>query len=216
MFQHEGTPIVQKRISFLSALVLSAASVVIVITLSLTGITIYGMRLIDKKTDNLAGLVEETVKSLPAVRESLPPILADAFNDERRPDYLQNIEVSTKPVEDQTGLRASRHRVVVQVQNKGDATVTLLSMRIVGLDANGQPVKEWHTWAATPLQVDDDWRGPLLPHETRRFVVRCGSSEGTVGVTHEVSDIRVWLKDGPKTPANPSKEPQESPLTKAT
>ena len=35
--------------------------------------------MIDKKTDNLTGFVVETVKALPAVRESLPPALADAF-----------------------------------------------------------------------------------------------------------------------------------------
>ena len=216
MFQPEGTTIVQKRMSFLSVMALGASSVVIVITLSLTGIIICGMRLIDKKTDNLAELLGETVKSLPALRESLPPALTDVFNDERRPDYLQNLVISTKRIEDEAGQRWPQHRVAVQVQNNGDASVTLLSMRVIGLDANGEPVQEWHTWAATPLQLDHDWRGPLLPHETRRFVVRCGSSDAVATVTHEVSDIRLWLKDGPETPAKPLRPPQEPPSAPAT
>jgi hypothetical protein len=216
MYQDGGATVVRKRMSFLTALVCSVAGVTIALILSITGITVYGMSLIDKKTDNLAGLIEETVKALPAVRESLPPSLADAFNDERHPEYLQNLVISSKLVEEQGAQRWPRSRVVVEVQNNGNEAVTLLSLRLVGLDANGDPVREWHTWAATPLQLEDEWRGPLLPHETRRFAVWCKSSEQPVKVTHEVSEVRLWVKDASKTATNPGKQPQETPSSSAT
>ncbi|HVP09972.1 MAG TPA: hypothetical protein VMV94_02165 [Phycisphaerae bacterium] len=215
MYQDGGTTVVQKRMSFLSALVCSTALVVITIILSLTGITIYGMRLLDRKTDNLTGLIQESVKALPAVREALPPALADAFDDQRQPEYLQNLAISVKMADDQRGQRVGRHRVVVQVQNNGDETVTLLSMRLLELDADGDPVMEWSTWAATPLQLDGEWRGPLLPHETRRFAMWCHSHDQVVKVVHEVSDVRIWFKDGPKMQADPSKQPQK-PLPNAS
>jgi hypothetical protein len=213
MFQDGGSTIVQKRMSFLSVLVLSVAFVTMAIILSLTGITIYGMRLVDKKTDNLSGLIEQTVRSLPAVKESLPPALADAFEDQRRPDYLQNLVISTKLIGDNADRGWRRCRVVVDVQNKGDETVTLMSMRLVGLDANDEPVMERSTWVATPLQLDCEWRGPLLPHETRHFAVWCHSSEDAVKISHEVSEIRVWLKDDQKS-TNSAKQAQE-PLSPA-
>jgi hypothetical protein len=216
MYQDSGATVVRKRMSFLTALVCSAAAVTIAIILSITGITIYGMNLIDKKTDNLAGLIQETVKALPAVRESLPPALSDAFNDERHPEYLQNLVISSKLVEEQGNQKWPRSRVVVEVQNNGNEVVTLLSLRLVALDGNGDPVREWHTWAATPLQLEDEWRGPLLPHETRRLAVWCKSSEQPAKITHEVSEVRLWIKDAAKTVTNPGKQAQEPPSSSAT
>jgi hypothetical protein len=216
MYQDSGTTVVRKGMSFLTALVCSVAGVAITIILSITGITIYAMSMIDEKTSNLAGLVEETVKALPAVRESLPPALADAFNDERHPEYLQHLVISTKLLEGQGDQRWPRSRVVVEVQNNGNEVVTLLSLRLVGLDANDDPVREWHTWAATPLQLEDEWRGPLLPHETRRLAVWCRSSEQPAKITHEVSEVRLWIKDATKTATNPAKQAQEQPSSSAT
>ena len=137
-------------------------------------------------------------------------------NDERHPEYLQNVAISTKLVEEQGDQRWPRKRVVVEVQNNGNEVVTLLSLRLVGLNADGDPVREWQTWAATPLQLEDEWRGPLLPHETRRFAVWCRSSDQPAKITHEVSEVRLWLKDTPKTASNPAGKPQEPRTSSAT
>ena len=191
MYHDNGTTVVRKRMSFLSVLVLSVTAIIVTIILSASGIAIYGLGILDAKTDSLTGLVGEAVRSLPEIRKALPPALSDAINDERRPGYRDQLDVSVRLVgADRNGYR----RTVVEVTNRGDELVSLLSMRVVGLDGDGDPVFERNTLVATPIQIDDDWRGPLLPHETRRFSIRHSSRRYgvPVEVTYEITDVRVW------------------------
>jgi hypothetical protein len=195
MFQNDGgQTVIHKRMSFLSVAALSLALVLIAAIVSATGITIYGMRLIDHKTNDLGGLLKETVQALPEIRRALPPALADAVDDERRPDYRTELKFAVRLSQDQGG---DYDRAIVEVENCGDRVVTLLSMRIIGLDKDGEPVVERNTWAATPLQADHDWRGPLLPKETRRFAVPCWTDRRVAKIVHEVTDLRVWRTGGP-------------------
>jgi hypothetical protein len=150
------------------------------------------LRLVDKKADGLIGLVAETAKVLPEVREALPPALTDAIDDERRVEYRRNLDVAVRLVDREERHGRSTGRAMVEVTNTGDEVVSLLSMRLVGLDDDGNAVMERQTWAATPLQIEDEWRGPLLPHETRRFSVWCYRVGDTAEVTHEITDLRVW------------------------
>jgi hypothetical protein len=76
-----------------------------------------------------------------------------------------------------------------------------------GLDEAGDPVSEQDTWAATPLQIEDDWRGPLQPHEKRLFPVYWYRNSQPAEVSVEVTDIRVW-----RGPTAPSTARSESPL----
>ncbi|MFQ5412174.1 MAG: hypothetical protein ACE5EC_07740, partial [Phycisphaerae bacterium] len=134
---------------------------------------------------------------LPEIREALPPALADSINDERRLDYLQNLDIRVRMKgEDRQG----GSKGVVQVTNRGEEVVSLLAMRVVGLDDDGDPVFEDNVWAATPIQIDQDWRGPLLPGSTRRFPVRCYFSHEAVEWSHEVTEIRVWRGEPPESP----------------
>ncbi|MEK6643751.1 MAG: hypothetical protein AABZ08_07560 [Planctomycetota bacterium] len=189
MFSDTPPPVVQKRMSFLSVSAICATAVIITTIVSGAGLGVYGLRFIDRKSDSLVGLMGQISEHLPEFRDSLPPAILDAMDDERRPEYRDNLRISVKLVESDE----SRHgRTVVEIENKGDQTVSLLTMRIVGLDKNGDPVLERKTWAASPMQLDGDWRGPLLPKETRRFSIRHYDNDDVVTMTHEITDLRVW------------------------
>ncbi|MBN2563744.1 MAG: hypothetical protein JXQ75_22735 [Phycisphaerae bacterium] len=190
MFHDPGTTVVRKRLSFPSVLVISLAGIVMTTILSASAIAVYGIRLVDKKSDSVIGLVEQAARRLPELQKALPPALADALNDERRPDYIENLDVSVHF--GAADPRCGYPRAVVEVENSGDEVVSLLSLRIVGLDENGDPVFERNTWAATPLQIEDEWRGPLLPHETRRFPVHWWRGGKAADLSYEITDIRVW------------------------
>ena len=190
MFQDVGTTVVRKRLSFLSVTVISLAAIIVTTVVSASGIAIYALKIADGKTDSLVGLVGEAVQSLPEFCKGLPPALADAINDERQPGYRDQLDVSVR-LGDREGSRRGRV-IIVEVVNRGEETVSLLSMRLVGLDGDGDPVFEQNAWVATPLQIDDDWRGPLLPHETRRIPLFSYGTGGSEEVVAEITDIRVW------------------------
>jgi hypothetical protein len=182
--------------SFFSVLAISLTAIIVTTIVSATGICLYGLRVVDKKSDSLVGLVEQAAIHLPEFRKALPPVLADALDDVRRPDYLEQLDVTVRKIEGDR--RSDRRWAVVEIENLGDEIVSLLSMRIIGLDDNGDPVAECHAWAATPLQIEDDWRGPLLPGATRRFSVRSHHGHRSVELTHEITDIRVWNPSSPQ------------------
>lgn len=196
MFNQAATPVVRRRMSFFSVLVVSLTAIIVTTIVSATGIGLYGLRVVDKKSDSLLGLVQQAAISFPEFCQTLPPVLADALDDTRRPDYLEYLDVTVRKIEGDG--RSDRRWAVVRIENLGDEIVSLLSMRIVGLDDNGDPVAECHTWAATPLQIEDDWRGPLLPHATRRFSVRGCNGHRSVRLTYEITDIRVWNPSSPQ------------------
>jgi len=200
MFHENGTTVVHKRMSFLSIAIVSLSAIIVVTVLSASGIAIYGLRLVDKKTDGLIGLLTESAKVLPELREALPPALTDAIDDERRPGYREHLRVLVRLTDDEQYRR--RARAIVSVENTGDEIVSLLSMRLVALDEDGEPIGERATWAATPLQVENEWRGPILPGEIRRFTVWCCSADDAATISHEITDIRVWMgKSGPEEDA---------------
>jgi hypothetical protein len=184
--------IINKRMSFLSVIVLCITFVVITLIVSAAGVGIYSLRILDKKSDGLVQFVGQLAEKLPQIRDSLPPVVLDAIDDERRPDYIDQLRVKVKLVHDEGKRWASR--AAVEIENKGDETISLLTMRIVMLDADGQPLGERQTWAASPLQLDGEWRGPLLPRETRRLALRCADSDDVASLSHEITDIRIWCK----------------------
>lgn len=190
MFTDPNTPVVRKRMSFLSVAAISLTAVCIAFIFSGTGVVLYGMRLLDKKTDSLTGMLSQVAANLPELREALPPALADAIDDERLPEYREQLNVTARL--SKTDNRRGYGRAIVSVENKGDRVVSLLSLRLVGLDETGEPIAEQQTWAATPLQLDCEWRGPLQPHEARLFPVHWYRSTPPSEVGVEVTDIRVW------------------------
>ncbi len=190
----DSRPIIQRPRSFFGTLALGASAIVIVLTVSCAGIIVYAMNITDRKTGAFLGMVEQAVRGLPELRESLPPILADILNDRRRPAYLSQIRLVPRLAREDDGT----YRPLIEVENRGEEVVTALAMRLVVLDAEGMPVESWHDWGATPIMTDDPtWRGPLLPGARRHVVaprrvhVR-GLPADAVGLEVEVTDIRVW------------------------
>jgi len=199
MFGASGsTTVVNKRLSFLSIAILSLASVLIVTILTTAGVGVYALAVIDTKTDGLLSLVKEGIKSLPALRSALPPALADGFDDERSPQYREQVDARAwMPENGDTRWRGGR--TIVEVKNRGDRTVTLMSLRLVGLDGQGDPVAERTTWGATPLQLEGEWRGPILPRQTRQFAVWSMGAPEIKEVNCEITDLRVWKEKSPGT-----------------
>ncbi len=186
---HAPVPVVRKRLSFLSITILCITAILVTALAGGFGVVAYGMRIIDGKTDSLSGMVTELVRSLPEFRQALPPALADALQDVRRPDYLAHIDTSARVIEKSP---RGYSRAVVEITNNGDEVVSLLGIRVVGINSDGDPVVEDATLGATPLQIDDEWRGPLMPGATRRIPICFWGREGIAEVHSEITDIRVW------------------------
>lgn len=199
MYPEGGTTVVNKRMSFPSVLVLSLTAGFVTILVCVSGIAIYSLRMVDHKADSLTGIVERVLTNLPEYRKALPPMLADAIDDQRRPDYLKNVDVTVKML---PGEDTHLARGTVEVTNKSDEVISFLSLRIVGLDADGNPLVEQTTWAASPIAVDDnEWRGPILPRHTRVFPIRFFRTKGLVSFTPEITELRVWTGRTATAPA---------------
>ncbi|RJP33329.1 MAG: hypothetical protein C4547_12545 [Phycisphaerales bacterium] len=187
-------PLPVRRHSFLSALAWGGSAAVIALIASVTIIVTSGMSLIDRKSNDVLGLVHEALGTLPELVDSLPPALADALNDERRTDYTPQIQLSAKlAAPDPNGWV----RPTIEITNAGDRVVSLLSLRVVLVTADGEVLDERNSWAATPIAADDEWRGPLLPGSTRRLSPGCFMPRGQRGaddvdVAVELTDLRVW------------------------
>jgi len=159
---------------------------------SATTVVLYSMRITDQKSASLLHFADHTLEGLPELLQSLPPALSDMLNDHRAPQYAGKLDVQVRFINDEnSGLRP-----VLTVKNTGDEVVSMLALRVAAIDANGTPHRDWTEVVATPLSIDNDWRGPLMPGETR-YVVLHGSrplgreAESLVAVA-EIGDVRIW------------------------
>ena len=188
-----------KKGGFLSALFTGFFGLLITVVICASGLGVYTLHLADKIANGLFGVSGTVIASIPEWQSNLPPLLAESLNDRRAPDYRKQVDISTKLV----GTSKSKDdcATLVTVTNHGSETVTMLALIITLEDRDGVPVSEKRAYAATPITIDeDDWRGPLLPSETRKFVVRyCRRSLDMNLEDYEahasVSDIRVWNDD---------------------
>jgi hypothetical protein len=100
-------------------------------------------------------------------------------------------------------------RTTVEVVNHGPEVVSLLSLRILILDEQNQPLCEAQEWAATPLAADQGWRGPIMPGARRHFVCYRNCWNGTndtdgLNTEVEITELRVWNKPRDGTPIDPT------------
>ncbi len=203
--------ITYRRHTFLSALALGVSAIVIALIVSCTVVIIYGIHFAGEKSEKLVSLVEDAIQGLPALQKSLPPVFADMLDDHRQPDYSAQLEITAKtvPVPEQNG----RMRTSVRVVNNGPEVVSLLSLRVVILNAQDQIVAESNEWAATPFAADDDWPGPLMPGSRRNFAASHGglsaSSPEDLKTEVEITDIRIWSGKKDASPAG-SQGPSET------
>jgi len=162
------------------------------------GVGVYALNLVDRRLESVLGLGQEVLVGLPEtlteVRQALPPALADALNDERTPDYRETVDLNARlvPGDDQT------QHLVIHAHNQGERTVTLMALRVVLVDANDVPVRSTVTYAATPLTIDHEWRGPILPGSLRECSLVFHHCPTGLKPKVEITDIRVWT--GPKQP----------------
>ncbi len=187
--------IIYKRHTFLSALAMGLSAVIIAFIVSCTVVIIYGMNFAGDKSEEVVSLVEEAIRGLPKLQESLPPVLADILDDRRQPDYRTQIEISAST----TLLPADKGTVktTIEIVNNGSEVVSLLSLRVVVLTSRNEIITESNEWAATPIAADhDDWRGPLMPGSRRYFVTSRGGlpvfSADELKTEVEITDIRIW------------------------
>ncbi len=187
--------IIYKRHTFLSALAMGLSAVIIAFIVSCTVVIIYGMNFAGEKSEEVVSLVEEAIRGLPKLQESLPPVLADILDDRRQPDYRTQIEISAST----TLLPADKGTVktTIEIVNNGSEVVSLLSLRVVVLTSRNEIITESNEWAATPIAADhDDWRGPLMPGSRRYFVTSRGGlpvfSADELRTEVEITDIRIW------------------------
>lgn len=182
------------RMSPLTALFLGIFGVGGVGIFAGAAVVLYTLRIIDNKASALIGFAGNTVESLPELIASLPPAIGDVLSDRRAPDYAANLDLSVRFVANE---QSEGVRPVVTVTNKGKEVVSMLAVRVAALDARKVPVREWTEVVATPIAVDDDWRGPLMPGATRHVVLSSWRSfpadkAESISAAPEISELRVW------------------------
>lgn len=190
---HANYPTVVKRGGFLSAVAHGVFGLLIVVVVCGAGIGMYALHIVDQKAERVlglgAGVVTSLPESLPQLRASLPPALADAMEDVRDPAYREQVEVTARL--SPPGDRGARF-AVIDVTNQGERTITLMALRVVLIDANDVPVRSIVTYAATPLTLDNEWRGPILPGSQRLCSEPFYAGEDVASAEVEVADLRVW------------------------
>jgi hypothetical protein len=197
----DQSPIIVKKRTFLSSAALGLSSVVITVVICATVLIVYGLHFAGEKADRVISLTEVAIQGLPALQASLPPAVADMLNDERRPDYGQHLAITARlmPRPGSDGVTRSS----IEIVNRGDEVVSLLALRVIVVDEYGHIRSETQEWAATPLAVEHDWRGPIMPGSRRYFVCKGSHLRGISPVDKlkaevEINELRVWNRPGPK------------------
>lgn len=187
--------VIVRKGGFLSALFHGLFGFLTVVVICASGLGVYALHIADDKVVSLFALTGDVVSGLPEWQRNLPALLADALDARRAPDYRSQIDVSVRTVPHPNDR--ARDLTIIEVTNKGSETVTVLALNVVLEGANGVPLREFRTYAATPLALDEDeWRGPLLPGSTRKFAP-CGHVyERGLQPTVEVAELIVW--NGPR------------------
>ncbi len=189
----EGHTVFVSRHGFLSSLVLGLCGMISITVVCATAVGLYGLYIVDDKIEELVGASPDMVEALTDWQQALPPALADAIDDRRDISYRPMVDASVELL----GTDSRSATPVIEVVNQGDKVVTLLSMRVTVEDDEGIPDREMTVYAATPITIDHEWRGPLLPGSTRRFALRSGrlGRDATLA-TLEITELRVWNGEG--------------------
>lgn len=201
--------IVNKRGGFLTALVQGVFGFLIVTVLCAAILGLYGVWVLDKKTDLLLDVGKLAAGDIDNWQRLLPAPVADALTMQYDPSYAEHVtlDVQLVPV-------AGGSRVRVVAENTGDSVVSHLVARVVIEDADGVPVDEAVTIVATPLTFDfgplDEHahrggqralgRGPLNPGSTRRYTFEVPDLPTGALVSFEVTELRTWVRPEHRPP----------------
>lgn len=195
--------VIVRKGGFLTALFHGVFGFLTVVVICATGLGIYGLHTADGTVGSLLSLTGNVVSGLPDWLQNLPPLLSESLDDHRAPDYRDQIEVSVRTVPSPGD--SHRELALIEVENNGPETITVLALTVVLEDENGVPACETRTYAATPFALDEDeWRGPLLPGSKRRFMVGRYGHDDNLSATVEVAELRVWNGPRPAEARGPS------------
>ncbi len=186
---------VQNRMSPFTALVIGIFGVGAVGITSSAAIVLYGMRIVDTKAADILGFAQGTVENLPELIKSLPPAIGELLNDRRMPEYSAELDLEVRFIaEERTGTL----RPTLTITNNGSEVVSMLAVRVAALTDGAVPLREWTEVVATPIAIENEWRGPLMPGSTRHVILSAGyrgipaeRADDIVGAV-EVSELRVW------------------------
>jgi len=201
--------ITYRKNTFLSSVAMGFRAMIITVTICCTAVLLYAVHVAGEKSERLVALAESAVRGLPELEKALPPVLSDMLDDHRQPDYAGKLAISAK-VSPQPG-RHGLTRTAIEITNNGQEVVSLLSLRIILLDENGQLACETQEWAATPLATDGGLRGPIMPGSRRYFVKPCMHGTDSAEGLHaeiEITELRVW--NGPEKPPEAQRQPTAS------
>ena len=184
-----NSPVVVKKGGFFSALAYGVFGTLIAAVICGSGLGLYGLNIADRKSSEIIMLGHGLLGALPDIQEALPPVLADILNDRRDLEYRNHLDISTQVLPNADSEKYTRY--MVEVTNNGPKAISVLSLRVTLDDENGIPLREHTTYLATPIAVEDEWRGPLLPGSTRRvtYPVRKPWPDKA---TAEITELRVW------------------------
>ena len=197
--------VIVKKGGFLSSFFSGLFGFLIAVVVCASGLGFYALHVVDSKVDGLFAITSDVISGLPEWQQNLPGLLAETLDDRRAPDYREQIDITVKTAP--SPEHPSGEVTVVSVANNGSESITVLALYVTLEVANGVPVSERRVYAATPITIDeDDWRGPLLPAESRRFVVphyerRRGDYPVGLQPTVGVAEIRLWNGPRAKQPA---------------
>ncbi len=173
--------VVNKKMSFLASLVWGTCSVIIVTVVCLSGVAFYGLHIVEKSIDDLPSIVNKV------------PMLRDALSSERRIDYIDDLDIKidfTDHPDYEDYMRA-----VATITNGGKELVSWLSIRVVVTDDMGNILDADVETIATPVALDDDFPGPLVPGGTRPITICTFKRSDHPSAQYEVTDLRVWAPD---------------------
>jgi len=183
--------------TFLSSFVSGLSCIIVTLIICITIIIIYGIHMTGKKSQEFVTLMQNTIQDLPAIQESLPPVVSDILNNKREVEYRDQIEINTKPIVNQQDGRLGAS---VTILNKGPKVVSLMSLRIVVLNNNDDVLSEINEWVVTPVAGKDNWPGLLMPN-SQRYLSSFGQSPSyTTNINDlktrvEITEIRTWNEE---------------------
>jgi hypothetical protein len=198
--------VVLRKNSFLSSAATGFSAIVVTLLLTTTTVFLYTVHVASDKSERVIALAQSAIKGLPEFRQALPPAVADMLDDQRRPDYCKELTISARIAAppDSHG----RVRTTVEIVNNGSEVVSLLSLRLLILDAQDQLLCESQEWAATPLAADNGWRGPIMPGARRQFIsyraCRPSASVADLRTEVEITELRVWNNPTDRKQAQPA------------
>lgn len=191
-----GSPsVIVNKGGFLSSLVRGVFGTIMVVVICGTALGLYGMRMVNGKADMLVEngvrITERLLEALPEWQKAMPPQVADALVDRRAPDYRDQVEVTARVVNDR-----GNDVVVVEVTNHGDEIISMLPLRVVMEDSDGVPIMQESVYAVSPVQICDEWPGPLWPNSGPRKIKLADyrfRGVHNANATVEITDLRVAM-----------------------